>query len=275
MSFEMLKNFKHLPLEGASLNRKWTFSADLRQESSLVRPDCIFPIMTQENGDMKLIGTGFYITENGLFVTAKHVLFSVLDMIGTQTKPIFIMHFTAANNYIIRPILRAWCHEVADISVGAAAPMQHAVNGPLKNGLIPISFKPVKDNTDIASYAYPNFHTYKSGTIQTLYFRPDFYEGKIIQHHKIKRDNSLMKWECYETNMHIHGGASGGPVVNSQGEIFAINTSSMELYTNVSYITPVSLIKGAVVKEAKFDNEETVRDISISELISKKVITIA
>jgi hypothetical protein len=270
----MEKRFNHLPLLGASLSRKWMFKHTLTQPHLPAQPDCVFPIVTIENGDVKLLGTGFYITIDGLFVTAKHVLFDVLDMIGTQVKPISILHFTPNNQYIFRPILRSWSHDNADISVAVAAPMIHPIKGPLKNGLIPITFEKAAVNDDIVTYAYPNFNYQRSGKTQMLFFRPEFYDGRIVEHHKNGRDKSRLNWECYETDMHIHGGASGGPVINSKGQIFAINTSSFEPYTNVSYVTPMQFIEEAFVQDAKFDDENNPRDVSIKELIARKSIII-
>jgi hypothetical protein len=38
----------------------------------------IFPIVRHDDDKMRMVGTGFFITTNGLFVTAKHVLQDVL-----------------------------------------------------------------------------------------------------------------------------------------------------------------------------------------------------
>jgi S1-C subfamily serine protease len=39
--------------------------------------------------------------------------------------------------------------------------------------------------------------------------------------------------------MHIHGGASGGPVFDASGAVFGVNTASMDPYTDTSYVSKV------------------------------------
>jgi hypothetical protein len=50
--------------------------------------EVVFPIVTQHAaGKFALIGTGFFIAENGVFVTAAHVVTAVLDRLGKAVKP--------------------------------------------------------------------------------------------------------------------------------------------------------------------------------------------
>lgn len=85
----------------------------------------IFPILKQTiDGNFHLIGTGFFVTDTGIFVTAKHVLMDVMDDSGVQTHPIFLVQFIEGS-YVMRPILRCASHKLADVSIGIAAPMIH------------------------------------------------------------------------------------------------------------------------------------------------------
>ena len=83
----------------------------------------IFPIIKRDaNGSISLIGTGFFIAENGVFLTAKRVLLDVIDRNGVQTHQIALVQFMGGS-YVLRPILKCTSHEIADISVGIAAQM--------------------------------------------------------------------------------------------------------------------------------------------------------
>ena len=67
----------------------------------------IFPIVKYVDGKMHLIGTGFFITTHGIFVTAKHVLMDPFDRDGRERYPIGIFH------------------PAADVTVGVAQMMHH------------------------------------------------------------------------------------------------------------------------------------------------------
>jgi hypothetical protein len=43
----------------------------------------------------------------------------------------------------------------------------------------------------------------------------------------------------YQTSMHLHGGASGGPVFNGGGRVFGIASSSYEGAVDLAFVTPV------------------------------------
>ena len=80
-------------------------------DGNVIEPNkAIFPIIKENShGDFYLIGTGFFITNSGIFVTAKHVLLDVIDKNGEQTHPIFLIQFLG-DGYIKRPILRCTLH---------------------------------------------------------------------------------------------------------------------------------------------------------------------
>ncbi len=57
-------------------NVKWSRDDGRTTEGN----EAIFPICTPDNsGQLGLIGTGLFITTNGIFVTAKHVLMNKED----------------------------------------------------------------------------------------------------------------------------------------------------------------------------------------------------
>src|SRR5688572_12506556 len=98
----------------------------------------IFPIVTQEpNGVFEFIGAGFFIAENGVFVTAAHVVEAVLDSSGNPTGPFGLFQFLPGGQYYVRPIHRATLHSLADLAVGVATPMHHKTTGkPMPNKVL-------------------------------------------------------------------------------------------------------------------------------------------
>lgn len=121
-----------------------------------IQPNCgIFPIVRYDKENrIHLLGTGFFITMNGLFVTAKHVLKDPLDPQGNQLYPISIIQFLPEGGFLQRPIPRCTFHKRADIAVGVAAPM-HRNGNPLTNHVLTLNREPPPLGTKIVTCAYP------------------------------------------------------------------------------------------------------------------------
>lgn len=100
----------------------------------------IVPILKKLSEEQwQLIGTAFYITTNGIFLTARHVLDDVINQ-GAQTHPIAIFHFLHNKQYIIRPILRAFSKNHSDVSAGLAADIKNNLTGNLlENKILTLS----------------------------------------------------------------------------------------------------------------------------------------
>ena len=72
----------------------------------------IFPIL-KEIGDneTRLVGTGFFITMLGHFVTAKHVIQDVIDQSnGSQIAYLHALHFVESSQVLVRNITRVCFH---------------------------------------------------------------------------------------------------------------------------------------------------------------------
>lgn len=118
----------------------------------------IFAILKQ-NPDTKwdLIGTGFFVTNNGIFITAKHVLLDVLDEDGNQLYPIAIFQFLPDNTYLIRKVIRCTVNDNADVGVGICAEMKNNKTGELlRNKVLTITNEQPTIGEPVFTYAYPN-----------------------------------------------------------------------------------------------------------------------
>lgn len=208
----------------------------------------IFPIVKQfADGDIQLIGTGFFIAGNGVFATAKHVLFDVLDAKRQQTLPIAIFHFLPGDQFIIRPVLRCSHNTVADVAIGVAAPATHNKTGELlSNDTLILTTDAPSVGDPITTYAYPNTIVERVGIKQVIDFRPDFYEGRLEEVHLYGRDAKMLPGPCYRTSILLHGGASGGPVVDQRGRVFGISSTGfhgmdLSYVSRINELLPLSL----------------------------------
>jgi Trypsin-like peptidase domain len=241
-------------------------------ERNIVDPNLvIFPILKQTSvGDFHLIGTGFFISTAGIFVTAKHVLLDVIGPKGEQICPILLVQFLGTG-YLMRPIVRFTIHEVADIAVGIAAPTNHNSSGlPLQNKLLQLTQNIPAVGQKVCTYAYPR-SVMKHGKEQELHFNTDFFDGVIQEHYLTGRDSVLLPGPCIQTNMYIHGGASGGPVFDASGKVFAVNSTG---YTNddLSFVTPINTIENLLLSDIIIPSNNT-GQVRIRELIDSSLIS--
>src|SRR3989442_1486139 len=176
-----------------------------------------FPLLTHTDaGVWRLIGTGFYVSGDGLFVTARHVIDDILKG-GRQVAPLAIMHLWSESglfgpqSYLLRPINQAWLGDNADIALGVAA---HATNNrtgvALAHWSWPLSWAMPPVGASAATYAFPNHSIEHTASGQVFRFRPDLYIGNILELGDF-RDQLLVPYPYMHVGFCIHGGASGWP----------------------------------------------------------------
>jgi hypothetical protein len=207
----------------------------------------------------KFIATGFFITDSGLFVTAKHVLesFSPERLVAWQ--------FLPDNEYIPRPIRAFSCHETCDVAVGQ---LDRAISGELLiNNKHMLTTVPPPVGEHVATFAYPNTVIEPTEIGQRLHFNPDFYEGLIEEY--FPNGFGLLQGPCYRTSMVVHSGASGGPVASPSGSVFAVNSTGVE-GINLSHVSRIDEILSLTLIVDWEDGREV---ISIEELSRRGQIT--
>lgn len=232
----------------------------------------IFPIVTQrQDGLFVAIGTGFFVAENGIFITAAHVVRAILDEQGNVTGPFGIFQFLSGGQYFIRPIHRATRHIVADVAVGVAMPTHHNTTGaPMPNKILTLATNPPPVGSLVCTYAYPKTDI-QPGKPQVVQFNPGFFDGSLLEHHPHGRDNVILPGPCFRTTMVIHGGASGGPVIGSNGTVFAVNSTGFG-EDKLSYVSCISetldlAIPGVVLPGSLIPRVTTLRELSVGGFV--------
>jgi hypothetical protein len=231
----------------------------------------IFPILKKVEGKYLVIGTAFFITASGNFVTAKHVMADVFDEEGKQKYPIFGLQLLSDNKYIIRKVRRCNINTKSDVAVGALEQPRHEVTGELlRNKIVILTLIEPRQGSRIATYAYPESVTDIDGNTQTLRIKSDYYGGILEEYLPEGRDKSMLPFPCYRGSVRILGGASGGPVMDEQGRVFGINCTGFE-GTNIGYFARINEILALTLDDVDIDG--THRDsIDIIELAEKGYI---
>jgi hypothetical protein len=236
--------------------------------------EAIFPIVSQEpDGTFVAIGTGFFVAEHGIFVTAAHVVAAVLDDRGEVKAPFGMFQFGPNKSYHMRPIHRATRHSVADIAVGVATPMHHKTDGtPLTNKVLKLSIETPSIGTSICTFAYPKT-VVQPGRPQQIAFAPAYFEGALLEHFPAGRDKVVLPGPCFRTSMVVHGGASGGPVL-AHGSVFAVNSTGFD-DSDVSFVSCLSSALDLAITNVCLPGDPQPRNTTLRELLSRGFATTA
>lgn len=222
---------------------------------------CIFPILkAYSKHQMRAIGTGFFISRRGIFVTAGHVLTDWLESDGSIQSRLAGAYFEPhKNNMTIREIEHVFLHEKADIGIGMMK--QTEVDGETiaMNYCLPVSFYWPRHDEIVRSVSFPQTlvscplpltkHPYfrpqgvHSGSRDGPVILPSPMEsiGRITKGYRTGRDRVFLPSPCYEAELQVYGGSSGGPVFGMGGGIIGVTNTGFDEFP-VSHFTPVSEI---------------------------------
>ena len=255
------------PLAGQAPANRYRANAGDGNDADLGH--AIFPIVSQRvDGTFIAIGTGFFVAENGVFITAAHVVTAVLDDHGNVTGPFGLFQFLSGGQYYVRPIHRATRHLVADVAVGVAVPMHHKATGaPMPNKVLTLAAVPPPLASVVCTYAYPKT-TVLSGKPQVVHFEPGYFDGTLLEHFPLGRDRVILPGPCFRTSMVIHGGASGGPVIGPNGSVFAVNSTGFD-DDDVSYVSCISATLDLSIPDVIFPGDASPRTTTLRELTER------
>lgn len=220
------------------------------QGNELLPYELVFPILhKKDNGEFVAIGTGFFVHPAGGFVTAKHCLFNN-DVYDDKC---YVVHTIGRGHHELRKIQYFEPHPTADVGMGMLRGQLH--NGQtgelLLKASFPISIVPIQIGEAISTLGYPRMKIKNNVGI----FRCDQFEGKIIEH--LPEGTAWVKDECFQTNMPIRSGASGGPVLR-ENHIIGVNSSSIgmaDIEEPISFITPIKKVMDLRLRDS--DGKET------------------
>jgi len=215
-----------------------------------------------KDGKTLFLGTTFFITRNGLMLTAKHCLF---DSKGKSWDSIFIVQILKDKEFVIRPIENSYWN-FSDVAV--LVPQDLNIENPIPS----LTIKILNIGETIASYAYPNSTVFE-GEKKTILNLNDVWHSGIIE--EFHSDGFLfLKNPCYQSDMYIQGGSSGGPVAENSGSVFAINSTGSD---TISGIKPYSLLSPVYLCfdiKINISVNKIKRDYSILELIHLNYIPV-
>lgn len=232
----------------------------------------IFPII--KRGTAKycdLVGTGFYISSKGLFVTARHVVMDVIDEASKEsTQPISLIHWVSDNEYYLREIVAVSVPKNRfDLATGMAQQMAHNISGDLLQAVpLKMSLQSPSVGDQVFTYAYPDTIIERTGDNAVhVYVNAEYYEGTVIETFPDGRDKYLLPNPCFRTDIHLHPGSSGGPVFNSKGYVIGVNSTSFQEAPDVSFVSNINYVLDLNVPNGRIEKEPNLSPVRVKDLV--------
>ncbi len=194
-------------------------------------------------GAAELIGTGFWVSEKGHLITARHVIEENIGPDGIDVGPIYAMQALADGTAIPRVLIKTDMHKTFDLALsetrGADAiptwsfPM--TLDEPrLGDPVLTYAFVPITKTFDEDD---PGFSTHRFEGILRIpelaitydfSFATSATQGTVSAIFETARDQVMLPFPCFQSTIPIYGANSGGPVFDQYGRVCGINCSSYE-----------------------------------------------
>jgi hypothetical protein len=235
----------------------------------------IIPVFRRdERGPITVLGTGFFISRLGIFVSAKHVFMDVLDGTEQPRAGLEVMQFGDNGTFYQRPVDSFVIHEGADVGVGMCHPMNHRTTGkPLFNMVVTLSRRRPQLGDEVWTYAYAGTQIEGDDAPQVI-VDPKFYLGRIRQKFPTGRDSLMLPAPCYETSIVLRGGTSGGPVFSYGGRVVGVNSSGFDGDLDVSFISRIEDVFPLGFPNVQLPDESAPRRVTIDELATLRYVSI-
>ncbi len=273
-----------LPLGGELDPNEWYFKLGA-EEGPLPNPvGHTFPLLTHDpEGRWSLVGTGFYISSDGLFVTARHVIEEVLRD-RRQVSPLVILHLRSdtglfgPSDVLFRPISQCWLHDNdrIDIALGVAATCTNIETGQiLQHWCWPLSWEAPSIGAGIATYAFPRHNISADGS---FIFQPELYPGAVLATGNY-RDRVMIPFPYIEVDCRIHGAASGGPIVANAARVVGVNCTEWPINIDhppgPGFGVQIQCLSEAFIGGATLAGEKVPRRVTFDELVRAGSIDIS
>lgn len=204
---------------------------------------------------MHLIGTGFWITDNGHLVTARHVIQDNMNSAGSDLGPIFALQTFPDRSFNVRSLSRSDLHPHFDLALSETVCAPQSKDLPTTP--LTLSLEELEVLDPVCSFAVLSHdHLSSDEDSATIYkfqgsmisnftlkaeplnFAVQFSIGEVKTIFEEKRDSVMLNFPCIETNVPIYGGNSGGPLLDQRGRICGVHCTSFD-GDRISYHVPI------------------------------------
>jgi hypothetical protein len=242
-------------------------------------------------GEAKLIGTGFWITETGHLITAWHVIEDNIGDDGVDRGPIYAMQALGSGAAIPRVLRKSDKHKIFDLALSET----QVLGGPhaYPTRPLPMTIDEPKIGDPLFTHAFlshdqkfsdEKYQGISMSSFDGLMAIPGLsltYElsfqsrvgfGHLTKIFKEARDRVLLPFPCFQSDLPLYGANSGGPVFDKKGRICGINCTSF-VGESISFHIPLKAILELGARDIEFIPEDPVpRWRTVTELgLAKRV----
>jgi hypothetical protein len=223
----------------------------------------VMPLFAEDGDNIVSIGTGFVIGGSQLLMTAGHV---VKDAIGRgqrvlgkdgrwiDASGLYALYASSERHGVglehhLGGLLRidhVWCNDLLDI--GLCWLRLPIINGkPIRILRMRLSPGLPKVGESITAFGYHGLseplQTDNNGKRILPYdAKGSFSTGNIVAIHEVQRDSAMLSFPCFRTSARFDAGMSGGPVVNSEGDVCGVVCAGSGRSLDGTYLSYASLL---------------------------------
>jgi hypothetical protein len=244
------------------------------------------------SGEVRLIGTGFWVTERGHLVTAWHVIEDNIGKDGIDAGPIYAMCMSPDRTHTPRVLRKSYKHTTFDLALSETSDPD--VSGEALTWPLPMTLDEPEVGAKVFTHAFvsqaQSFLKGKHMGLTTSKFNatlaiPDLglafdlafmtrlETGHVRTIFAEARDSVMLPFPCFQSEMPVYSANSGGPVFDAKGRICGVNCSSYE-GTDISFHIPTKGVLDLFAREIELIPEDPVpRGRTVLELgLAKRVL---
>lgn len=184
----------------------------------------IFPIIVTTFKDGKAVGrqvagTGFFINDKGVFVTALHVVNGNTE--NAEYGSLGNIPYIRFKNATPEPLIELGRNEDLDLYVGK-------LENNIENGLEIYKARPPEGTSIvIGGYPFPHITKTPQGASNFFTVRQYWQSGIIIDYLNMNHIDKRLKYEGFLIDKRTIPGMSGGPALNLAGQIVGMCTAQI------------------------------------------------
>ncbi|HEV8487230.1 MAG TPA: serine protease [Blastocatellia bacterium] len=223
-------------------------------------------VVAVDDGTMiRADGTGLFIARQ-LVVTAAHVIQHFWNVIEQRPIPSgevacqFGIHILQFPGECAVPALwavrRVWVSPITDIAFMHVVPVSKEAEEFAWSGSLQIEPLPPSVGDRVVGFGYPSSsaRVTSRSPIQHVDWdlRPHTTVGEIETVFEDRRDRTLLHFPCFQTNARFDGGMSGGPILNSTGQLCGIISAALQTDEQGPYTSYGAMIWPALFTTVDF-----------------------